>query len=92
MTWKTIVSPTFLKDLAGLPVKVRKRVEEFAFELLPSADNPLELEKLDKLKGYDDFYKVRFGSYRLGARLDRKDKEIHLLRVMHRRDIYRRFP
>lgn len=92
MTWQILVRPVFLKDLAGLPTKVRKRVEKFAFEELPNADQPLHLGKLAKLKGYDDFYKVRFGNYRIGLRLDGQRKEAHLLRVMHRRDIYRHFP
>jgi len=54
--------------------------------------NPFEAGKVEKLKGYDEFYKVRFGSYRLGIRIDQKNRVIEFRRVRHRQDIYRKFP
>lgn len=49
-----------------------------------------DIGKIEKLRGYQNFHKVRFGNYRLGIRLE---GEILILeRVLHRKDIYRYFP
>jgi mRNA interferase RelE/StbE len=66
MNWTVFTRKSFLKDLASLPAKVRGRVEAFVFDVLPAADDPFQLGKLEKLEGHQDYYKVRFGSYRLG--------------------------
>ncbi len=92
MNWTTVTGPVFPKDLARLPKGIRQRIEEFSFEVLPQIEDPFRLGKLEKLKGYRNFYKVRFGDYRLGLQIDGRRKIIHLLRIMHRRDIYRHFP
>jgi len=92
MSWKILALPTFLKELARLPQPTRKQVEEFAFESLPAADDPLSIGKIEKLKGHRNFYKSRFGDYRVGLHVDRKAREVRLCRVLHRREIYRRFP
>lgn len=92
MTWTIVTGPAFPKDLASLPANVRGRVESFVFDVLPAIENPLRFGKIEKLKGHQAFYKVRFGNYRLGLFLDKHNKRIHLLHVLHRREIYRRFP
>jgi mRNA interferase RelE/StbE len=92
MKWIILPLPTFLKDLADLPRRIREEVEEFAFEILPNTDNPYALPQIEKLKGYRDYYKARFGSYRVGLRIIKQSREIKLYRVRHRRDIYRHFP
>jgi mRNA interferase RelE/StbE len=81
-----------LKELARLPKPIREQVEELAFDILPAAKNPLSIDKIEKLKGYRNFYKSRFGDYRVGLHIDQKSREVRLCRVLHRRDIYRRFP
>lgn len=65
-------------------------MENFAFEELPKADSLLELGTIEKMKGYPSFYKIRFGSYRIGLKIE-EDKVI-LERALHRKDIYRYFP
>jgi mRNA interferase RelE/StbE len=92
MKWTILTRKSFLKDLNSLPAGIRGRVESLVFDVLPAARDPFQVGKLEKLKGYEGFYKVRFGSYRLGLQVDSIHREIHLLRVMHRRDIYRHFP
>lgn len=88
MTYK----PTFLKEMAKLPAEVRARVESLAFETMPEAANPYAVSGVDKLKGYQDYYKVRFGDYRVDLRFDKRDKVVEFCRVLHRRDLYRYFP
>ncbi|MGA9351150.1 MAG: type II toxin-antitoxin system RelE/ParE family toxin [Anaerolineae bacterium] len=42
------------------------------------------------MKGYDTFYRIRLGDYRIGIEV-LEDKVI-LVRILHRKDIYRYFP
>lgn len=43
-----------------------------------------------KLSGYDSFYRVRVGDYRIG--IEMIGDEIIFVRILHRKDIYRYFP
>jgi mRNA interferase RelE/StbE len=49
-----------------------------------------EAGKIEQLKGYPSFYKVRFGSYRIGIKIE--NDVIILERALHRKEIYRFFP
>lgn len=80
----------FLKDLANLPSDYRKKIEKEVFEYLPGLKSWKEITKAEKLQGYKNYYKIRFGDYRLGFRIE-SDKVI-LERVLHRKEIYRYFP
>jgi mRNA interferase RelE/StbE len=74
-----------------LPAGVRERVEKTAFGEEIKED-PFLAGKVQKLKGYQDYYKLRFGSYRVGLRIDFEEQVIEFRRVRHRNDIYRKFP
>lgn len=49
-----------------------------------------ETKNLIKLKGYDDFYRIRIGTFRLGLKFI--DDEVIFVRFLHRKEIYRFFP
>jgi mRNA interferase RelE/StbE len=85
-----IYQKKFLKDLAKLPAGKRKEIEKFVFELLPSATSLSSLNKFEQMTGYPSFFKARFGDYRIGASYN--GKSLELIRVLHRREIYRFFP
>ena len=87
---KVLFSKRFLKDLASIPSKQRKEIEHFVFESLPGSSSIGELHKFEKMKGYTDCYKARFGSFRIGAVLS--GEQIELKRVMDRKSIYKFFP
>ncbi len=92
MIWTVFAVRSFLKDLAKLPKAIRLVVERFAFEDLPATENPYAHPKVEKLKGYKDFYKARFGDYRVGMRLIKDSRVVELWCVKHRKEIYRHFP
>lgn len=81
----------FLKQLADLPTETRKSIEEFVFVELPQCRSLAEAGNIEKMKGYDGYYKARFGSYRVGMKLE-SDGTVVIRLVMHRREIYRFFP
>ena len=87
---KTVFKKRFLKELARVPQKIRIQIEEFVFEKAPKLESIEESKKVEKMKGYSPFYKIRFGDYRVGLKY--KEKIIIFERVLHRKDIYKYFP
>ncbi len=80
----------FLKELSRIPSEMRSKMESFVFKELPRADSIFELGAVEQMKGYPSYFKVRFGLYRIGLKME-KGKVI-LERALHRKDIYRHFP
>ena len=80
----------FLKDLAQLPSKPRQLIEEFAFQEITRLSSLAQSGNVEQLKGYPGFYKIRFGDYRVGLRVD--GDAIIFERALHRKEIYRFFP
>ena len=80
----------FLKELAKIPSGTRLRMEKLVFEELPKADSIFELGVVEQMKGYRSYYKVRFGSYRIGLKVE--NDTVILERALNRKDIYRYFP
>ena len=87
---ETQVSSTFLKQLAHLPDGIRERVERFAFDELPNFQSLSVADNIKRLQGYRNCYRARFGDYRVGIEME--DGVAVLKVVLHRRDVYRRFP
>jgi len=90
--WQIIYKKVFLRELKKLPKDVRTEVEEFAFVTLPKTSDPFALPTIKKLTGYREYYRVQFGDYRVGLRIDQHAHLIECCRVKHRKDIYRFFP
>lgn len=87
---RTKATSTFLKQLAVLPDGIRERVEKFAFDELPVLESLSEASNIKKLQGYKNCFRARFGDYRVGIEIE---EEVAVLRVvLHRRNVYRRFP
>jgi len=80
----------FLKQLAKLPLDIRTQIEQFVFVRIPEASTIGLVGKIEKLSGYKDYYKVRFGKYRVGIKIE--NNTIILKTVLHRKEIYRYFP
>lgn len=80
----------FLKELSKIPSETRLKIEKFVFEDLPKANSIYDVCVIEQMKGYPFYYKVRFGSYRIGLKIE-KEKAV-FERALHRRDIYRFFP
>jgi mRNA interferase RelE/StbE len=58
----------FLKELSKLPNKYSKNIEAFVFEILPNFQSLEEIGKIEKMIGYKNYFKVRFGDYRVGLK------------------------
>lgn len=72
------------------PPKRRLQIEVFVFEEFATYNSLSEIGKAEKMIGTNNYYKIRFGEYRIG--LIKSGENIELLRVLNRKEIYRFFP
>lgn len=87
---KTGFRETFTKDLRHLrQPEIRARVKQ-VIEAIERAAGLAEIPQLRKLQGVGAYYRIRIGDYRLGLVVE--GDQVTLVRVLHRREIYRSFP
>jgi len=88
---KVLYVKALVKDLESVSrnLGVKKRLLKL-IERLKTIDSLSELQNIKKIEGYDNYYRLRVGDYRLGLKLS--GNTVELIRFLHRRDIYRRFP
>lgn len=81
----------FSKDLDGIidDADLKERVLD-VIEKLQQMDSLGDMSNVRKIQGYKEYYRIRIGDYRLGVKMT-KDC-IEMLRFLHRKDIYRKFP
>jgi mRNA interferase RelE/StbE len=84
------VNKTFLKELARVPASQRKKIEQFVFVDVLTYQKQEDVPNLKKLKGYKYFYRIRFGNYKAGIRI--QNNILVFERLLHRKDIYKFFP
>jgi mRNA interferase RelE/StbE len=80
---------SFTKDLRKLDSPIKKQVIEM-IERIEKAKNLGSLENIKKLKGAENYYRIRLGDYRAGILFE--EETIVFVRFLHRKDIYRYFP
>ena len=86
MTYKIEFRPAARRDLKDLPRDVLDRVSRKIFAL---AENPRPLG-VEKLSGSEeDFYRIRVGDYRVLYRIEDRILLIIIIKVRHRREVYR---
>ena len=84
-------SARFVKDLKALKeTPAFAKIKELAFETIPSATATDAVPHFAKLEGYDSYYRIRVGDYRIGVKIE-NDVWV-FMRVLHRKEIYRYFP
>ncbi len=74
---------TGLAGLLGVSAKIIRKAETLAENPRPSGAR--------KLKGEEDLYRIRPGGYRVVYRIKDRVITVTIIRVRHRRDIYRKF-
>jgi len=81
----------FLNDLARLPRRYRVRIERLVFDKIPQLDDLFAQLDIKKMKGYQSYYRIRVGHYRIGCRVEHGNQVV-FYRVKSRADIYKVFP
>ena len=88
---KVLYSKKFSNDLDHIATdrKLKKKLLHLINQI-KQIESLAELENVRKIQGYDGYFRIRLGDYRLGVKIT--DKGLEMLRFLHRKDIYRRFP
>jgi len=59
-------------------------------EEIQKCDSILSIKNIKKLKGANNFYRIRIGDFRIDLFI--KDDIVDFVRCLHRKDIYKFFP
>ena len=87
---KTAFRDSFAKDLKAVKDKALLKRIKHIIESIEDADSLSSLLSIKKLKGHDQFYRLRVGDYRLGFAVI--DDIVVFVRFLNRKDIYKYFP
>lgn len=82
---------TFLKDLANIPGAYRRKIEKLVFEDIPKLKHITGKLDIRKIRGYENYYRIRLGNDRIGCQIQ-AESTIIFYRVKNRKDIYKVFP
>lgn len=86
MGYEIEIADAAKRQLRKLEPQIRDRVA-LVIDRLSEEPRP---PRTRKLSGYDDIYRLRVGRYRVLYRIDDGNVIVLVLKVGHRRDVYRR--
>jgi mRNA interferase RelE/StbE len=81
---------SFTKDLKNISDKSLLQKVKSEIETIEKANSLQEIAKRKKLKGFENFFRLKVADYRLGFAL--KNDTVIFVRFLHRKDIYKFFP
>lgn len=84
MTYTVIIPKPVQKQLDDLPEKQRERILN-DIRLLADVPRPSGVKKL---KGYENMYRIRVGSYRVIYEIQDQEMLVLILSSIHRKDAY----
>lgn len=89
MAWRVEFLPEAERDLRKLDKPVRRRILLFLDERIVRGSDPRSIG--EALTGPDlgRYWKYRVGDYRIVTRIDDRIVRVLIVRVGHRRDVYR---
>lgn len=89
MAWTIEFAGAALRQLEKLDRSVQRRIWKFLNERLRALQNPRSIGEALHGERLREFWKYRVGDYRLIARIEDDRLLVLVLKVGHRRDIYR---
>ncbi len=78
------------KDVFKIPNKTIRNKLTGIIIGIQDAEKLSDIPNLKKIKGADNYYRIRLGDYRLGLIIEKKQTLI--IRLLHRKDMYKHFP
>ena len=88
MSYRIEIKRSAAKALKKIPKADRKRIADKIDSLAESLPNP----DTTKMKGNNPFHKIRVGDYRIIYEIQEDVLLILLVKIGHRKDIYRKLP
>ena len=81
----------FSKDLDAIRDELKIKADLLKLiGKIRAADSLADLKGVRKIEGYQGYFRIKVEDYRLGIKL--RQNRVELIRFLHRKDIYRRFP
>ena len=81
---------SFLKELQKLRNKGLKNSIADCIVQVESAQSINQIKNIKKLAGFEDYYRIRIGDYRIVVKIE--EDTIYFVVFEHRKDIYKNFP
>ena len=82
---------SFIKALDKIKDKtILKRIES-VIQKAEEAETLEQISNTNKLIGFTVYYRIKISDYRIGLELINSN-EIRLITILHRKDIYKKFP
>jgi mRNA interferase RelE/StbE len=89
LTWRIEFDPAAFDDLAQLDRGVQRRILKVLRERIAPLEDPRSLGEALHGKEFGRFWKYRIGDYRVICDIQDKVIRILVLRIGHRREVYR---
>ena len=88
---KILYGKKFNKDIDAIrhDPKTKKRLGEL-IDKLKEADSISQIQGVKKIAGCEIYYRIRLSDYRIGLKYH--GNNVEMIRFLHRKEIYRRFP
>jgi len=89
MAWRIDFDPAAQRELDKLDKLIRRRITKFLYERVGKLDDPRKIGQ--RLQGtLSEFWKYRVGDYRIICSLEHDRLVVLVLRIGHRREVYKR--
>jgi mRNA interferase RelE/StbE len=89
MAWRVELSATADRELSKIDPQQARRILKFLHERVATLDNPRSIGKALRGSRLGEFWKYRVGDFRLITKIEDDRVIVLVLRVGHRREIYR---
>jgi mRNA interferase RelE/StbE len=89
MAWKIEFAPEAVRELNKLDGQVSRRILKFLRDRVANLDSPRSIGSALQGAKLGEFWKYRVGDYRIICRIDDEKVLILVLRVGHRKEVYR---
>ena len=89
MIWRVELDPAAERELSKLDPQVARRILIFLHDRVAALDNPRSIGEALKGSKLDEFWKYRVGDYRIIAKIEDGSVLILVVRIGHRREVYR---
>ena len=90
MAWQIEFDPSAVKELAKLDKPVARRIVQFLRERIAAVTDPRSLGEALRGDELGSFWKYRLGDYRVVAEIVDRRVVIIVVRIGHRREVYRK--
>ncbi len=88
MTWKVEYAESVQKDIRKIDAQDRKRIRDFIEVKVAGLDDPRTLGK-PLVGSFSGLWRYRVGNYRIIASIEDQDVQILIVKVAHRKEVYR---